>query len=1138
MLLTQPFAMTRMAIWFTSDSLSPRNQMLPSHSWLVSSSRSFTGIWLLVFCCVSFAEEIGVQVPEGFEVVEFANDELAHDIYSMTIDSKGRVVVAGAGYVKILIDKDGDGKADEAKLFSDVPKNGAQGMYFHGRSLICIGDGGMLRLKDADGDDKADGPPEMFLKLKTGGEHDVHSVQLGPDGWWYMIAGNNSGLSQKYATLPTSPVTMPRAGGLFRLKPDLTGGEILADGLRNAYDFTFNEQGDLFTYDSDEEREISLPWYRPIRVYHTLAGADHGWVSKSWMRRDGYFDMPPTIASFGRGSPTGVACYRHSQFPEKYRGALFVLDWTYGRIHALPLKPANDTWTSEPELFMSGTGQNGFAPTDVEIGPDGSIFVSVGGRGTRGGVYRIRHIAGAALAETKPNDSSNRREQLSAVLSAPQPLSSWSRARWRPIAVELGALPFSEAVLDETQPPAHRIRAIEILVEVFRGIDAATLKSLQASASPEVRARAIWAYGRTTTEIPSADAVKPYLDDPSPLVGRCALETCLSLNTARFDWSKLVASLAHRLGGPDRFNRTLAAALIARMDERQLPAVSAEATKLGARAVISYAFGWFVRSTDNGRRVRSVIPPLAVSVLQKSEYPVDLKLDSVRLLQMALGDMGPDPSRPPVFDGYSSNIDLEEFERDLDLLRVRLAECFPTGDARLDQELGRLFAMITTYSGKVIDAVCDRLTEESDPVDDIHHLIILARCPMTHTVRQRDRIIRSLAELEERLAARKLHQDASWSDRVKEMWVKLALADRFLAPAIVAHPKFGRPGHTIFLNELPPELLPMARKAFARMIAENEDYAWTNEVVFALADSDEPSHRELIRQQFDNFAVRGAVLVVLSRNPEPADRSKFAAGLEWSQTEVQAACLSALDKLGASDNPAEQIALVKALRRLGADEGEFAAREQVVKLLERNNRQSFPFELGKSGHKPQPETLARWTKWIEMRFREEAAAELGGNNPEVAQLKSILAETDWEKGDMTRGADLFAKRSCRQCHSGRSALGPDLAGVASRFSREDLFTSIVVPSRDVSTRYQTTVVSTKDGKSYSGLIIYESTDGFLLRNGTGQTFRIESSQVDVKRKSPVSLMPAGLLKDLTPQDHADLYAYLKSISNARTANAP
>ncbi|RLS80843.1 MAG: hypothetical protein DWI02_04865, partial [Planctomycetota bacterium] len=202
--------------------------MFRSSPQLALVCRSLAGLGLLWLSIPLFAAEIDVQVPDDFEVTEFAGDDLAHDIYSMTIDAKGRVVVAGAGYVKILIDKDGDGKADEAKLFSTLPRNGAQGMVFHGSSLVCIGDGGILRLNDANGDDQADGPADLFLKLKTGSEHDVHSIQQGPDGWWYVIAGNNAGINSKYATLASSPITAPRAGVLFRLKPDLTGGELLA----------------------------------------------------------------------------------------------------------------------------------------------------------------------------------------------------------------------------------------------------------------------------------------------------------------------------------------------------------------------------------------------------------------------------------------------------------------------------------------------------------------------------------------------------------------------------------------------------------------------------------------------------------------------------------------------------------------------------------------------------------------------------------------------------------------------------------------------------------------------------------------------------------------------------------------------
>ena len=51
----------------------------------------------------------------------------------------------------------------------------------------------------------------------------------------------------------------------------------------------------------------------------------------------------------------------------------------------------------------------------------------------------------------------------------------------------------------------------------------------------------------------------------------------------------------------------------------------------------------------------------------------------------------------------------------------------------------------------------------------------------------------------------------------------------------------------------------------------------------------------------------------------------------------------------------------------------------------------------------------------------------------------------------------------------------------------------------------------------------------LSRNATNQTFRIETREIVNRSRSPVSLMPNGLLKDLRPEDYADLYAYLRTL---------
>src|ERR1043166_2007997 len=84
----------------------------------------------------------GLKAPPGFEVIEFADGKLANDIHVMTVDPKGRVIVAGRGYIRILVDDDGDGKADRAMEFASTPKDGAMGLLWEGDTLFVTGDGG------------------------------------------------------------------------------------------------------------------------------------------------------------------------------------------------------------------------------------------------------------------------------------------------------------------------------------------------------------------------------------------------------------------------------------------------------------------------------------------------------------------------------------------------------------------------------------------------------------------------------------------------------------------------------------------------------------------------------------------------------------------------------------------------------------------------------------------------------------------------------------------------------------------------------------------------------------------------------------------------------------------------------------
>src|SRR3974377_2352078 len=96
------------------------------------------------------ASDLGLRVAPGFRVTLYADHELANDIYAMTLDSKGRVVVTSAGWIKVLHDTKGSGKADKATIFAKTP-TGGMGMCFDGDDLYFCGDGWLSRYRDPAG---------------------------------------------------------------------------------------------------------------------------------------------------------------------------------------------------------------------------------------------------------------------------------------------------------------------------------------------------------------------------------------------------------------------------------------------------------------------------------------------------------------------------------------------------------------------------------------------------------------------------------------------------------------------------------------------------------------------------------------------------------------------------------------------------------------------------------------------------------------------------------------------------------------------------------------------------------------------------------------------------------------------------
>ena len=1071
---------------------------------------------LPAICCIAFigtlpsdgAEEIAtwLSVPEGFKVTRFADDDLASDIYCMTFDAQGRAVVAGQDYIRVLVDDDNDGRADRAIPFSKTGlRGGIQGLCADGPYLYATGGGGVHRFTDSNFDGVADGLPQLIYGVKTGGEHDAHAIRKGPDGKWYMIAGNYAGITKKAINTVTSPVRDPRAGVLMRFSNDWSLREVVFNGLRNSYDFDFDSDSDAFAYDSDGERDISLPWYRPTRVFHMAPGGDAGWSTTSWKAPNYFYEMPAVVAEAGRGSPTGVVCYRHNQFPEKYRDSLFVLDWTFGRLINVRVGKVNGEMNGESVNFMEGRDTFGFAPTDLEIAPDGSLYVCVGGRGTRGSVYRITYEGGADAKQTFDS-------QLDECLSAPQPLTAWSRKKWEPIAKNLGKSVFIKTVTDETRTVSQRKRACEIIADVFGTMSKSEWVALTSVNNDAVLAKVGWLLGRIGNNQATPDYFVALMQSDSPNVRRATIDSLCGIRSMH---PKTGTALLYNLQHSVRDVRKSATRCLT-SSRLTLPRI-----KQGEGPAVLYPSEW-VSLTQVKDRVsaKSFKAGLAFLAVANNE---EEKVDAIRLLQMAMGDLGKRTGVDAVFHGYSSKKQSGPGAVVDQKTKTEFVNLFPTDQSQIDWELARTYGMMGLSDSQLVDRMVAKITSESHPVSDIHYLICSAQIGGERSDKALNAIASGFAGLQSKIDTLELNQDRNWEERIRETFRQHKKFSNQIGNALVNSKSFGHPVHSLFLKELSN----LQKRVAAARFAANSEQEWNAEIFRLLATSGKAEYVSLVRGKFDDPMYRDDVILSLSKKPVNQDRKFYVYGLTSPNLDVIDASISSLTKLPNNRDQQEQVALVKSAIRLAGSDREYKLRDRMIRRLQSNMRTGFGYVIGSKS--PQTAAIEKWKQRVIRDYPDakgsfEAIGELS-----ESEIMSLLSTVPWNSGDSTRGQTIYNQVSCAKCHGKRNRLGPDLAGVSRRFSRNDLFIAIMQPSKQVSSRYRTKLYETSSGLSYEGMVIYEAVDGTLLRTANNETIRIEGSEIEHSEFLTKSLMPAGLLNDLKPQDYADLYAYLKGL---------
>ena len=534
------------------------------------------------------------STPPGFAVERINPADKKDSYVVITFDSQGRLVVSKENdNPRYLLDANGDGIYETEKVISDQVRN-CQGLWFDGPVMYgaCMpplpppapgaapapaqgqgrGNAGpqqmasIFKLTDANGDDVTE-KVEIFGRINGRiEEHGIHALRRGPDGQLTLMSGNfavvaNEDLDESSPVLKDKNVQFlphiqnwnesTREGihsGVYRWDPAQKKFVILFGGNRNAYDYAYNLSSEAFAFDSDMEWDIGMPWYRDVRTVHGIPNGNYGYRANSGKYPEYYLDSLPPVRDIGRGSPVGVETYQSYAYPRDYFDNLLEADWSRGRLLYTALTPKGATFTARTDRaeFVHGEPLN---ITDVEVGPDGLVYFTTGGRNTEGGVWRVRYT-GAAPA--RPDMTG-----LLAVTRQAQPLSSFGWAAIEKVKATMGATfgPELEKLARNTAGSADdRARALYEMQRHGPAPSASLLGALVTDRAPAVRAAVMFVtgvQGEAAAKIAGAG-----LKDADPVVRRRAAEALVRMGQSPTKPSLApVADIYALLNDTDRFVR-------------------------------------------------------------------------------------------------------------------------------------------------------------------------------------------------------------------------------------------------------------------------------------------------------------------------------------------------------------------------------------------------------------------------------------------------------------------------------------------------------------------------------------------------------------------------------------------------------
>jgi len=1041
-----------------------------------------------------------VKLPEGFEKSIFASPPAVNYPVFVAASPEGDVYVSvdkngsldrepKRGAIHRLRDTDGDGKADEVKLF--VPDvDSPRGIVWDRDRLYVLHPPHLSAFIDEDGDGRSDKQEILIKNLAftfkdRPADHTSNGVTLGIDGWLYLAIGDFGFMEAEGAD---GRKLQMRGGGVLRVRPDGTHMEVYSYGTRNILEVAVDPMMNAFTRDNTND---GGGW--DIRLHHFSGLEDHGYP-RLYMNFGEEIVQP--LADYGGGSGCGTLYLDEPGFPEGYGDALYTADWGRSWIYRHNPQRKGATFEVNQEEFLGLP-----RVTDLDVDASSNIYAA----SWKGATFKYNGEDVGYLVQVKPkgyeaepmpNLKEASEDELFAML--------YSESHRRRLAAQRELLARSDF---KTKKGAEL--GATTLYEALRIAKGKHYDSKKPS--PETRVAAIYLATQlalNANNVRGGVSVETAFQEYEPLLSDSEIGPLVMRALSDF-----VAAGGVHLGasaqGP--LNQRVEAQFNSNSPRMQLEAIIAKGRLTSPETVNNWeneragGVATFLGDDDPVLRHSAFHAIVNLEDYEAMFNIIDGRTASERKRKFALYALQR-MHKPEVVNGLIDRLAKEDdFYRRQGLLTALCRLYFVEGEWKGNSWGTRPDTRGPYYQPEkweLSDKIGGALRSTLASADSRESAFLLEQL-------QRHRI-----ELDGtlRLALEKAAGDLKFTAAAVKM---IALSNELPSEAV------GLLKSTATSEEMSAEVRSQAVTALLRSTdAETVQTALTGLTKLHEADPNGAAFKQALNalQNKDQLSRQIGLLEELAKTPITDEAVWAEVGLltlsqqKKLSPEVESTVTSSLE--AGWNDPARQVQLLSAARIVNDRQLE----DKVRELLD-----SKSSEVAAAAD----QVAKAWNLKAQM---------IKPTGPKVATIdpQEVIKMVVGMEGNKARGEQLFAKLACNKCHTvdpNETPRGPYLPQVAKTYKRDQLTEAVVLPSKSLAQGFVTNIFQMEDGRLLSGFITFEGPEKIVIRDNQGNEITLNPDEILGQKKDDISIMPVGLANEVTVQELADLVTYLESLSS-------